>query len=65
MALVTLIIVLVVVGFLLWAIQTFIPMNAKIKLLLQVVVVIVMVLWVLSAFGLLDASYGPRVPRVH
>jgi hypothetical protein len=52
MSLITLIVVLVVVGFLLWAIQTFIPMDPKIKTLLQVVVVILMLLWVLQALGL-------------
>jgi len=52
MSLITLIVVLVVVGFLLWAIQTFIPMDPKIKMLLQVVVVIIMLLWVLQALGL-------------
>jgi hypothetical protein len=51
MSLITLIVVLVVVGFLLWLIQTFIPMDPKVKLLLQVVVVVVLLLWVLRAFG--------------
>lgn len=51
MSLITLIIVLVVVGFLLWAITTFVPMDPKVKLLLQVVVVIVLLLWVLRALG--------------
>lgn len=58
MSLVTIVIVLVVVGLLLWAIQTFIPMDAKVKLLLQVVVVVVLLLWVLQAFGLLG---GPVI----
>jgi hypothetical protein len=59
MPLITLIVVLVVVGFLLWAIQTFIPMDPKIRTLLQVVVVIVMLLWVLQALGLFTA--GPVI----
>ncbi len=62
MSLITIIVVLVIVGFLLWAIQTFIPMEGKIKLLLQVVVVIIMLLWVLQALGLLT---GANVPRIH
>jgi len=57
MSLVTLIIVLVVVGFLLWAIETFIPMNPKVKLLMQVVVVIVLLLWVLEALGILAGTH--------
>jgi len=59
MSLVTLVVVLVVVGFLLWAIQTFIPMDPKIKTLLQVVVVIIMLLWVLQGLGILNA--GPVI----
>jgi hypothetical protein len=56
MSLVTLIIVLVIVGFILWAIQTFIPMDAKVRLLLQVVVVIILLIWVLQGFGLIPGN---------
>jgi len=59
MPLITLIIIIVIVGFLLWAIQTFIPMDPKVKLLLQVVVVIVLLLWVLQAMGLFVG--GPTI----
>lgn len=59
MSLVSLIVIIVLVGFLLWLIETFIPMNAKVKLLLQVVVVIVLLLWVLQALGVLSA--GPTI----
>lgn len=53
MSLITLIVVLVIFGFILWAISTFIPMDPKVKLLMQVVVVIVLLLWVLRSLGLL------------
>ena len=53
MGLITLVIALVVVGFVLWLIEAFIPMNAKVKLLLEVVVVVVLLLWVLQGFGIL------------
>ncbi len=59
MSLVTLILVLALVGFLVWAIQTFIPMDPKIKTLLSVVVVIVLLLWVLQSIGLLTG--GPTI----
>jgi len=45
--------VLIVVGVLLWLINTYIPMDSKIKGILNAVVVIVVVLWLLQAFGLL------------
>lgn len=60
----TLIITLVVVGIILWAINTYIPMDSKIKTLLNVVVIIVLVLWLLSIFGILGAIDNVNVPRV-
>ena len=48
------VIVLIVVGVLLWLVNSMVPMDAKIKQILNVVVVIAVVLWLLSFFGLLD-----------
>jgi hypothetical protein len=53
MSLIHLVIVLVVVGLILWAINNYIPMQATIKNILNVVVVIVVVLWLLSVFGVI------------
>ena len=53
MPIISLIVVLVIVGVLLWLINTYVPMDAKIKNILNIVVVIAVVLWLLSAFGLL------------
>jgi hypothetical protein len=50
MSLVSLVVVLIVVGVLLWLVNSYIPMDAKIKQILNVVVVIVVVLWLLSLF---------------
>ncbi len=55
MPLFSLIAVLVVIGLLLYAINVYIPMDAKIKNILNIVVVIVFVIWLLGAFGLLDS----------
>ena len=55
MSLLNLLIVLVVVGVILWLVNTYIPMDAKIKSILNVVVVILVVVWLLQAFGLLDS----------
>ena len=54
MSLLTVLLVLVVVGVILWLINTYIPMDRKIKSILNVVVVIVVIIWLLKAFGLLD-----------
>jgi hypothetical protein len=53
MDLIQLIITIVVVGVLLWLVETYIPMDAAIKKILQVVVVIIVALWLLQSFGLL------------
>jgi hypothetical protein len=53
MSLITVVVVLIVVGVLLWLINSYIPMDVKIKKLLNAVVVIVVVLWLLRSFGLL------------
>jgi len=52
--LIHIIIVLVVVGILLWLINNYVPMDGKIKSILNAVVVIVVILWLLQAFGLLS-----------
>jgi hypothetical protein len=51
--LIHIIIVLIIVGVLLWLINNYIPMDGKIKSILNVVVVIVVILWLLQALGLL------------
>ncbi len=56
MSLISLVIVLVVVGVVLWLINSYIPMQATIKKILNAVVVIVVILWLLSAFGVLDSA---------
>ena len=46
MPLLTVVLVLVLVGVLLWLVNSFIPMDPKIKQILNAVVVIAVVLWV-------------------
>ncbi len=55
MPILNVLIVLVVVGVILWLVNTYIPMDRKIKNILNIVVVIAVVLWLLQAFGLLDS----------
>ena len=55
MPLLTIIIVLLVVGVLLWLANTYLPMDRKIKSILNAVVVIVVVIWLLKVFVLLDS----------
>ncbi|MEO6542254.1 MAG: Thivi_2564 family membrane protein [Ferruginibacter sp.] len=55
MPLLTILLVLVVAGVILWLVNTYIPMDRKIKSILNAVVVIIIVIWLLQAFGLLDS----------
>lgn len=50
MDLISLVIVLIVIGVLLWLVNTYIPMDGKIKQIINVVVVVAVVLWLLSLF---------------
>lgn len=63
MPLINLVIVLVVVGVLLWLINTYLPMDGKIKTILNVVVVIAVVLWLLQSFGILGSLSGIKIGR--
>lgn len=54
MSLLYVVIVLVVVGFLLWLINTFVPMAGPIKTILNIVVVIAVIVWLLAGFGIID-----------
>lgn len=61
----SLVITLIVVGILLWLINTQIPMDAKIKNILNIVVVICVVIWLMSAFGVFHRVHDVPVPQVH
>ena len=63
MSLISLIVVLIVVGILLWLINTYIPMDGKIKSILNAVVVIAVVIWLWQVFGLLGSLNGIHVGR--
>jgi len=45
-------------------VNNYIPMDGKIKQILNAVVVICVVVWLLYAFGILDRSGDIHVPRV-
>jgi hypothetical protein len=53
--------ILIVVGVLLWLVNTYIPMDAKIKSILNAVVVICVVIWLLQVFGLIGPIEDFRV----
>ena len=60
MTLITLVITLVIVGVILWAVNAYIPMDSKIKQILNIAVVIFVIVWLLNAFGVFGAA-GMRI----
>ncbi len=61
MSLIGVVITLVVVGVLLWLVNNYVPMDGKIKRIINVVVVIVVVVWLLQALGLLGSLQNIRI----
>ena len=58
MSLISVIVTLVVVGVILWLVNTYIPMDGKIKQILNIVVIIVVCLWLLQVFGIIGGVHG-------
>ncbi len=52
MSLITVLLTIIVVGFLLWLVNTLIPMSRPIKKILNIVVIVILVIWLLKVFGL-------------
>jgi hypothetical protein len=63
MPLINLVVALIIVGVLLWLVNTYIPMDGKIKNILNIVVVIAVVLWLLQAFGVLGSLNSVQIGR--
>lgn len=56
MPIITIVIVLIIIGVILWLINTYIPMASSIKTILNIVVVLCVIFWLLSIFGIFDIS---------
>ncbi|MGB8719530.1 MAG: Thivi_2564 family membrane protein [Desulfobacterales bacterium] len=63
MPLINLVIVLVVVGVILWVINNYIPMQSSIKKILNAVVVIAVIIWLLSVFGIIGNLSTIRIGK--
>jgi len=63
MPLIQLVIILVVVGVILWVINSYIPMQATIKKILNAVVVIAVILWLLNVFGIIGSLQGIHIGK--
>ncbi len=57
----TILLVLIVVGVVLWLINKYIPMDATVKKILNAVVIIILVIWLLKAFGIWEYLFKLHV----
>lgn len=64
MILLNVVVILMIVGVLLWAINAYVPMQGTIKKILNAVVVICVLVWLLSVFGLWGGWNHFHVPRL-
>ncbi len=53
MPITSLLITLVVVGVILWLVNNYLPMDGKIKSIINIVVVIAVIIWLLQSFGIM------------
>ena len=61
MPLLTVLIVLIVAGLVLYLINNYIPMDRKIKSILNVVAVIIVIVWLLKVFGILSSLNSVKI----
>lgn len=61
MSLLSILIALIVAGILLWLINTYLPIDPKIKKIINIVFVVVIILWLLNVFGVFGYIEGIRI----
>jgi hypothetical protein len=61
MPLFNILVVLIFAGIVLWLINNYIPMDYKIKRIINIVFVIVIIFWLLNVFGLLNGLMNIKV----
>lgn len=64
MGLLELIITVAIVGIVLWLVETYVPMDAGIKRLLQIIVILIVAVWLLQSLGLLGHVSGEHINDV-
>lgn len=61
MSLLTIIIVIVVIGLIMWAINTYIPMQPGVKKILNIAVIVILIIWILKALNVFSYMSNIRV----
>lgn len=60
----SLLITLIVIGVVVWAVTSYVPMDAGIKRIIQIVGILIAVIYVLYAFGVMGSLQSINVPRL-
>jgi hypothetical protein len=61
MSLMSMVIALCVLGVVLWLINAYVPVDAKIKKVINILVIIVVVVWVLKELGLWEYLFDIKI----
>lgn len=61
MSLLTIFLVLLAVGIGLWLVNQYVPMDTKIKKILNIAVVVITVIWLLNGLGVFKALEGANI----
>ena len=61
MPILTIFVVLIIIGLLLWLVNKYVPMDAKIKTIINVVAVVIVIIWLLQVFGILNILKSARI----
>lgn len=61
MPILTVLIVIIVVGVILWLVNSYIPMQRTVKSILNAVIIIILVIWLLNIFGVLGSLQNVRI----
>jgi hypothetical protein len=52
MSIILVILVLALIGFILWLVEKYVPMDPQIKTIIRIVVIVCVIIWLLNVFGL-------------
>lgn len=59
-------IIIILIGVLLWAANTYVPMDSKVKKVLNIFVIVGLIIWLLSLTGVFSyISSHDGIPRIH
>lgn len=65
MSLLTIILFIVAIGVVMWAINRFVPMQPGIRSVLNALVTVLLIVWLLDVFGLIDVLRNTEVGPVN